>query len=240
MTYKSNSNILFTVTFLFMAGALYLVFLYAPTEKTMGDVQRIFYFHVSGAWISFLTFAVTCFGSIGFLSRKNLKWDLIANSSAGIGLLFTTITLITGSIWGRYAWGIWWTWDARLTSILVLWLIFLSYLMLRSYIEEETKRAYISAVVGIIGFLDVPVVYFSIRWWRTQHPSPVIAGGESSGLEPPMLFTFIFCLAAFTIFYFFLLRMKTRLEEACAEVDFLFKVLEHQPEAGPPPAVNRR
>ena len=226
MAIKPVSNILFVGTAGFMSTALYLVFLFAPTEKTMGDVQRIFYFHVPSAWVSFLAFGVTCFGSVAFLSRKDLKWDRLASSSAEIGLLLCTITLITGSLWARPVWGIWWTWDGRLTTMLVLWLIYLSYMMLRSYIDSEMKRAYLSAVVGIIGFIDVFIVYFSIRWWRTQHPSPVIAGGEGSGLETSMLFTLIFCLVTFTMLYFYILGRKIELEKASEEIDYLQRITE--------------
>jgi len=224
---KVNRSLLMpTLVFIMMGISIYLVFLYAPTERTMGDVQRIFYFHVPSAWISFLAFGVTFFAAITFLIKKDLKWDRLAVSSAEIGLLFTTITLITGSIWAKPAWGIWWTWDARLTSTLVLWLIYLSYFMLRSYIDEPTKKAYLSSVVGIVGFLDVPIVYFSIRWWRTQHPSPVLAGGEESGLEAPMLFTFFFCLTTFTILYFFILNKRYQLENSRDELEYIHKLIE--------------
>jgi len=207
---------------------LYLALLYAPTEKTMGDVQRIFYFHVPSAWIAFLAFGVTFFGSISFLMKKDLKWDRIAGSSAEIGLLFCTIALLTGSLWARAVWGIWWTWDARLTSTLVLWLIFTSYVMLRGYIEEAVKRAYLASVVGIIGFLNVPIVFFSIRLWRTQHPQPVIAGGEGSGLAPQMLFTLLFCVAAFTALFFSILQKRTAVEKAREDLNYLYKLVEQK------------
>ncbi|MFC1553791.1 cytochrome c biogenesis protein CcsA [candidate division KSB1 bacterium] len=227
MQKKSEPKWLFFLVLILISAALYLVFLYAPKEQTMGDVQRIFYFHVPNAWVSFLAFAVAFTGSVGFLITKDFKFDRLAASAAELGFLFTTITLITGSIWGRYAWGIWWAWEARLTSYLVLWLIFLSYLMLRSYIYEETKRAFLSAVVSIVGFFDVPIVFFSIRWWRTQHPSPVFAGGEDSGLDPTMKFVFFFCLAAYTIFFIYILRRRLELEKAREEVDYLYKLADN-------------
>jgi heme exporter protein C len=222
----TKSNVLLVLSVLSIAVSLYLVFLYAPTEKTMGNVQRIFYFHVSSAWVSFLAFGVTCYASVAFLMKKDLKWDKYANASAGIGLLLCTITLITGSLWARPVWGIWWTWDARLTTTLILWLIYLSYSMLRSYIDVELKRAYLSAVVGIIGFVNVILVYFSIRLWTTQHPSPVIGGGDGSGLESTMLFTLLFCIFSFTVFYSYLLVSRKELEDAVEEVEYLQKLAE--------------
>ncbi|MCP4724361.1 MAG: cytochrome c biogenesis protein CcsA [bacterium] len=225
--HNKYSNMLFGILVIMMLISIYLVFIYVPAERTMGDIQRIFYFHVSSAWVAFFAFAVTFFCSAAFLIKKDLKWDNIAVSSAEIGLIFTTIALITGSIWARPVWGVWWTWDARLTSTLVLWLIYLSYLMLRNFIESETKRAFLSSVVGIIGFLDVFFVYFSIRWWRTQHPAPVIAGGSDSGLAPPMLFTLIFCLVTFSILYFYLLNRKVNIGRASWEIEDIYRTLDN-------------
>ncbi len=223
---RISSNVLLIIAAVLMLIAIYMVFIYAPTERTMGDIQRIFYFHVSSAWVGFFAFGVTFFYSAAFLKKKDLKWDNIAVSSAEIGLLFTTITLITGSLWARPVWGIWWTWDARLTSTLVLWLIYLSYLMLRNYIESETKRAYLSSVVGIIGFTNVFLVYFSIRWWRTQHPAPVIAGGSGSGLAPEMQLTFGFCLVAFTALYVYILSKKVEIGRAGWEIEDIYRTLD--------------
>jgi heme exporter protein C len=225
---KAGSSILLYLTGGLILTAIYLAFLYAPTEKTMGDVQRIFYFHVPSAWIAFLAFGITFVCGLMFLIRKDLKWDNAAGSSAEIGLLFCTIALLTGSIWGRYAWGVWWAWDARLTSTLVLWLIYTSYKMLRSYIEEPNKRAYLSAVVGTIGFLDVPIVFFSIRWWRTQHPQPFIGGGEENSLEPAMLFTLLFSITAFTFLFSYMLKKRIAIEKMREEVDYLYKVVEQK------------
>ncbi len=167
-----------------MIAALYAAFLYAPREKTMGDVQRIFYFHVGSWWIAFLAFGVVFGASIAYLATRKRLYDSLALSSAEIGVIFTSIGLITGPLWAKPAWGIYWTWDARLTTALVLWLIYVAYLMLRRYVPEEEKRANLAAVAGIIGFIDVPIVHFSIRWWRTQHPQPVVMGGPGLGSRP--------------------------------------------------------
>jgi len=195
-----------------VAAALWMVFRYAPTEKTMGDVQRIFYFHVPSAWVAFLCFFLVFVGSLGVLFTRGRGWDVLALSSAEIGVAFCSIVLVTGPIWAKPAWGIWWTWDARLTSTLVLWLTYVSYLLLRHYVPDARRRATLAAAVGVLGFLDVPIVYFSIRWWRTQHPQPVIMGGQGSGLNPDMALTFVVCLAAVTLAAVALLLQRVRLE----------------------------
>ena len=202
--------------------ALYLVFIYVPTEETMGIVQRIFYFHVPVAWIAFLAFFIVFLSSILYLWKRRSKWDVIASSSAEVGVLFTTLVLLTGSIWAKPIWGVWWTWDARLTTALVLWFIYVAYLIVRSYATDEQRGARFAAVVGIVGFIDVPIVALAISLWRTQHPSPVIFQG---GLAPPMLLTVLVCLFAFTTLYGLLLiervTMKNdeieikRLQELC-------------------------
>ena len=216
---RNIERILDGLLFIMMSVCLYLVFVWVPNEKTMGIIQRIFYFHVPSAWVGFLAFGVVFAMSIMYLIKRDDKWDRLASISAEIGLLFTTIMLTTGPIWAKPVWGIWWTWDARLTLALVLWLIYVAYVMLRVYIHEDAKRARLSAVVGIIGFLDVPLVYMSIRWWRTQHPSPVMAGGEKSGLAAEMLLTFLLCLFTFTLLYLVLLNKRYRLEVCQKELD---------------------
>ncbi|MEW6365229.1 MAG: cytochrome c biogenesis protein CcsA [Acidobacteriota bacterium] len=197
-----------------MLADLYLVFIWAPTEKTMGDVQRIFYFHVPSAWVAFLAFFMVFIGSVAYLIKRDLRYDRLALASAEIGVAFCTIVLVTGPIWARPAWGIWWTWDARLTSTLVLWLIYASYLLLRGFVEEPLRKAVLAAVVGIVGFADVPIVYMSIRWWRTQHPSPVFGGGQGSGLDPEMRVAFFFSLAVFTLLFAVLVSFSARVKSS--------------------------
>jgi len=204
--------VLIVITYLLILTGLYMAFLYAPSEKTMGEVQRIFYFHVPSAWVSFFAFFVVCIASIIFLKTGKEKWDRLAASSAEIGVLFIVIVLITGPLWAKPVWETYWTWDARLTTSFVLFLIYVAYLMLRSYVSNKERGARFAAVFGIIGFVDVPIVYMSIRWWRTLHPSPVIAGGSGSGLAPEMLTTLIFCLFAFTFLYITLLVLRYQSE----------------------------
>ncbi len=197
------------LTFLLIEGALYMALLQAPTERTMGDVQRIFYFHVPSAWVSFLAFFIVCIASIAFLRTGKAQWDRLAASSAEIGILFITLVLLTGPLWAKPVWNVYWTWDARLTTSLILWLIYIAYMMVRRYTSDPERGAKFAAVFGIIGFLDVPIVYMSIRWWRTLHPAPVIGGG--GGLAPEMKQALFFSLFAFTVLYITLLLLSFRI-----------------------------
>lgn len=201
--------------FILMVAALCLVFIYVPTEETMGIVQRIFYFHVPLAWIAFLAFIIVFLGSILYLWKRERKWDVIAASSAEVGVVFATLVLITGSIWAKPIWGVWWTWEPRLTTALVLWFIYVAYITVRSYATEEQRGARFAAVVGIVGFIDVPIVALAITLWRTQHPGPVIFQG---GLTPPMLLTLLVCLAAFTTLYSLLLIQRVSIKTDETEI----------------------
>lgn len=210
-----RSRILLGVTTLLMLAALYMVFIYVPTDAETGIIQRIFYFHVPLAWVAFLAFLVVFMASIRYLWKRDKKWDFIASSSAEVGLVFTTLVLITGSIWARPTWGVWWVWDSRLTASLVLWLIYLAYFIVRSYIGEEERRARFAAVVGVIGFIDVPVVALAITLWRTQHPGPVIFEG---GLSGEMMATLMVAITAFTALYFLLFTGRVSLKKDEDEV----------------------
>ncbi len=213
-------NGLLGFTFLTMLAAQFLIFVYVPTERTMGVVQRIFYFHVPLAWNAFLAFAVVFVCSILYLRSRDMKWDRLARSSAEIGLLFTSLVLITGTIWDKPAWGTWWTWDPRLTATLILWFIYLAYLFVSAYAMEESQGARYAAVIGIIGFLDVPIVALAIVLWQTQHPSPLIFEG---GLTGSMLLTLIVCIIAFTLLYLSLLILRNSLRRDTDEI----KKLKH-------------
>jgi heme exporter protein C len=204
-----------------MIVALWMVFLFVPTEITMGNVQRIFYFHVPVDWVAFLAFFIVFIASIAYLRTRKQMWDNIAHSSAEIGIIFATLMLLTGMIWAKPAWGVYWVWDPRLTTGLVLWFIYVAYLLIRSYAGEETRGARFAAVLGIVGFIDVPIVAMSIVLWRTQHPSPVIFEG---GLEPSMLATLLVSLAAFTMLYVLLLRVRFSLRKA----EHMLKTIEQE------------
>ncbi|MBM3802902.1 MAG: cytochrome C assembly protein [Acidimicrobiia bacterium] len=204
-----------------MLLSLYGVFLFAPTEATMGEVQRIFYFHVSSAWVSFLGIFFVFVYSVRFLSKRDRELDTKALAAAEVGSVFATIVMITGPLWAKPVWGIWWTWDARLTSAFVLWLIYLGYLMLRRLVESPEQRARLSAVFGVLGAVDAPIVYMSNRWFRTQHPSPVIAGGEGSGLNTEMRMVLYFTFLALVLLFVYLWRMRYELEHAQEDLESL-------------------
>ena len=206
------------VTLGWMLVALYMIFLYAPEEATMGLVQRIFYFHVSSAWTAYLGYFVMFVGSVGYLAKRSVKMDLLAHSAGEVGFVFCTLILITGPLWAKPVWGIWWPWDVRITSTFVLWLLYVSYLVLRDYFDEPERSAPLSAVVSFIGFLVVPINYFAIRLWRTHHPSPVIMGGEGSGLDPQMKITFFVTLGAFTALFFYLLWQRFTIRSVEREI----------------------
>lgn len=210
-----NSKVWLGASALLMVTALYMVFIYVPTEATMGIVQRIFYLMVPLGWLALLSFLVVFIGSIFYLVKRDIKWDTIAYCSAEVGLVFTTLALIVGSLWARPVWGVWWTWEPRLTATLVLWLIYLAYLIIRSYVAEEGRRARFAAVIGIIGFIDIPIVVLSTTLWRGIHPGPVIFEG---GLEPAMLQTLLVSITAFTVLFFYLLRERVSIKIVEAEL----------------------
>src|SRR5271157_1035323 len=209
------------VTLAWLLVATYLIFLYAPQEATMGEVQRIFYIHVASAWTALLAYFLIFLGSVAYLSTRRDAADDFAHGAAEVGFVFCTCVLVTGPLWAKPVWGIWWTWDARLTLTFVLWLLFVAYLMLRSYVINPGRAAVLAAVVGIIGFVDVPIDYMAIRWWRTQHPQPVIMGGPDSGLPPHMLYTLLVSWGAFLCVFTFLLRERIWLAQTRREISLL-------------------
>ncbi len=210
MIKKGNYTTLLGVSsFIAIVVALYFALIFVPTERTMGDVQRIFYFHLPLAWISFLAFFIVFICGIFFLTTGSIHWDIVASASAEIGVVFSTLVLVTGSLWARRAWNTWWIWEPRLTTMFILWLIYLGYVMVRGAVDGEEKRAKISAVIGIAGFVDVPIVFLSILWWRTMHP--VMITSERMGLAPSMLVTLVLCIVAFTLLYTYLLLLRVRL-----------------------------
>jgi len=198
-------------------AALVAVFVQAPTEKHLGDVQRIFYFHVACAWTAFLSFFLVFVSSLAYLRTRRAAWDMLAVSAAEIGVVFTSIALLTGSIWAKHAWGTWWEWEPRLTTTLLLWLIYVAYLMLRSAIPEASRRATFSAVFGIVGFVDVPIVFMSIRWWRSIHPA--VVSGRGMDLDVAMYPAFFLSLVAFSLVFVSLLTLRTALERSRQQLE---------------------
>ena len=210
--------ILLVVSFALMMAALYLIFIYVPVEEIMGNVQKLFYLMVPMGWLALLSFLVVFVGSIGYLVKKQSKWDILAYSSAELGIVFTTLALIVGSLWAKPVWGIWWTWEARLTATLVLWLIYIAYFMVRSFATEESRGATFAAVVGIVGFVDIPIVILATTLWRGMHPPMLIFQG---GLVPSMLLTLLVGIAAFTSLYVVLLIQRISLRNAEIAVEEL-------------------
>ncbi len=192
-------------------AALYLAFLVAPEEATMGPPQRIFYFHVASAWNAYLSFLVVFVASIMFLRSSARRWDRLAFCSAELGVFFTSMALVSGMIWGRSVWGVWWTWDPRLTATLVLWMIYIGYLFIHTTAEGDERRARIAAGLGIIGFFDVPIIHMSVRWWRSLHPEVVRIG--KMDMEPLMGLAMAAAMLTFTAFYVYMLKWRLRLEE---------------------------
>jgi heme exporter protein C len=212
--------VLVLVSAVALMAALGMVFLYAPREATMGDVQRIFYFHVASAWVGFFAFFVTFLAGIGYLARGERRWDILALSSVEIGLTFIAMTVVTGSLWARPVWGTYWTWEPRLTISAVQLLIYVAYGMLRTSVESPERKARFVAVYGIVAFVTVPLSWFAIRWWRTIHPD-IMTGGEGMAFTPKMGHTLLVSLVAFTLLYATLLRQRIRLERAA---DFLTRL----------------
>jgi heme exporter protein C len=206
---KRAFPILAVLTGVLLSYAMYQALVVAPTEQTMGDVQRIFYYHVPSAWTAFILFAINFVASIVYLIRRNAKADMLALVTAEVGVVFCTVNLVTGPIWARPVWGIWWTWDLRLTLTLVLWLIYVSYIVLRRF-SSSGQTPLLAAVLAVFGALDVPLVYFSIWFFRTQHPQPVIGGGGS--LDPRMWHALLINWLAFSCFGALVCWSRYRLE----------------------------
>jgi heme exporter protein C len=218
------SLILAVLSFAGMSISIWMIFLYAPEDAVQGEPQRIFYFHVPMAWLGMLGFVVVAVGGIGYLITKNERWDWAARAAAELGALFITLALITGSIWGKTIWGTWWTWDARLTTTLILWFIYIGYLMMRSYMGRTHSSARAGAVLAIIGIIDVPIIYESVNWWRTLHPGQQV--GVAGALPNSVVLTLMVSLTSFTLLFSFLMiqlyqlqRMQTMAQRLRASLE---------------------
>jgi heme exporter protein C len=206
---------------LFLAN-LALVFLYVPTERVMGIVQRIFYFHVSLALVGLLSFFIVFVASIAYLVKRSPAWDRRASAAAEIGVLFLTAAIVTGAIWAKPVWGTWWTWDPKLTLTFVVWVTYLGYLMMRNFVPNSGQAARYSAVIGILGFIGVPFIYMASQWWNTLHPE-LVAGplAETGGLEPRMETVFRFSLITFAVLFAYLLRQRIGQRQVEDEIEEL-------------------
>mgnify|MGYP001304431277 CR=1 FL=1 len=205
-----------------MMSSLYLIFVVVPTDVNLGVSQRIFYIHVPLAVLSLIPPIIVFVTSILYLIRRSSRWDAIAHSSVEVGLLFTTLALITGSIWARPTWGVWWTWDPVLTTFLILWLVYLGYLLIRSYSTEPDKRARFSAIVGILGSVNALAVYLASELWRTIHPDKVIGpAAAENALDPSIQLGILVSFIAILLLFIYIIWFRTRLHTAVDDIESL-------------------
>jgi heme exporter protein C len=193
-----------------LLGTALLGLLVVPPDAHQGDVQRLMYVHVPAAWLAFLSFGAVFVASVAYLRTGQIRWDRIAVSSAEIGVLFCALTIVLGSLWGRPVWGAWWTWDPRLTTTAVLLLVYVGYLSLRRVADSPSRRAHWSAVVGVVGFVDVPIVHMSVVWWRSLHQEATVLRPGAPTMAGSMLATLLFSTVAFSIAYGYLMAVRTR------------------------------
>lgn len=205
-------RILAALSLVALAVGQWFIWVYAPLEETMGVVQKIFYIHMPLAWWSFVSFFVVFAASIRHLVKRDAGSDIVAGAAAEIGVLMSGLALISGSIWGRSAWGVWWTWDPRLTTTLIMWFVYAGYLVLRGSDIGGERRALVCAVLGVVAFLDVPLVFISARIWRSVHPA--VLASKGGGLEPEMLHALFVNLAAFGLVWLTMLLSRVRIGRA--------------------------
>jgi heme exporter protein C len=189
----------------------YLGLIWAPPDAEQGDVMRIMYVHVPVIWTAYLAYFLVLIASIMYLWKRDLKWDRLAGAAAELGVLFTALTLAAGSIWAKPIWGVWWTWDPRVTTTAVLFLIYLGYVLFRSVQIDSAARARRSAVIGIVSFVDIPVVHMSVLWWRSLHQGPTLQSMSGPLLDPRMEVALIANTIAFTLLFVYLLAQRLRL-----------------------------
>jgi heme exporter protein C len=214
-----------TVTLILFAVATAMVFFYAPIERVMGAVQKVFYFHVAAGWVGMVSFFIAAVAGILYLIKKDSKWDIVGYSAVEIGIIFTLINIVTGAIWARPIWNAWWTWDPRLTTATIMELLYIAYIMLRQGVDDPDRRNRFGAVYAIIGFISVPLTFFSIRIFRTIHPV-VIGGSDPSAvgafdMTPKMLQTLLFSILVFSILFVDLMWHRIRLGRFASKVEEL-------------------
>jgi heme exporter protein C len=218
---KRGRGFLGGLALLALAVGLYWALVQAPRDALQGDVQRIMYLHLPSILTAYLSFFLVFIGSCLYLWKREKRDDNLAHSAAELGVLFTALTIIEGSIWGKPTWGVWWTWDARLTLTAILLLIYSGYLMLRSLIDDEDRAALSAAILGIIGFLDIPLIHMSVYWWRTLHQPPSILRPDKlpwENVHPAMLTALAINFVGFLLLYFYLLSLRLRLGEVRSEI----------------------
>jgi heme exporter protein C len=204
------SLILGILTAITMSITIWMIFVYTPIDALQGEAQRILYFHVPTAWAGMLSFGILALAGVVYLFYPDERLDWVARAAGEVGIVFLTITLFLGAIWGKPIWGAWWVWDARLTATLILWFMYVGYLMLRSYMGRTLESARGGAVIGVIGVIDLPIIYFSVNWWRGQHPIQQI--GTPGALPAQALWTILVALVAFTLLYAFMMVQAYQLQ----------------------------
>ena len=221
MTARTGEKVLGWASLVGVAFTLVMSLIVVPPDASQGDVQRLMYVHVPAAWLAYLSFFVVFVASIAYLVTRRIRWDRLAAASAEVGVLFTVLTIGLGMLWGKPVWGAWWTWDPRLTTTAILLLLYLGYLAVRRLPESPARRARWAAVIGIVAFLDVPIVQLSVTWWRSLHQGPTVRLLGESTIAPIMLTTLLIALGAFTLLYCYLLVLRLRVgrleERAVAE-----------------------
>ena len=224
----SRSNIylgFISLSSVLMVGSLYMSLIWAPTEITLGDSQRIFYIHIPLAWLGMLSVIILAVFSIAYLITRNIKWDNLAYSTAELGFILITLVLVTGMIWSKAEWTVWWTWDPKLTTTVILWFIYLSYIMLRTYGPSDLRGASYGAVLGIIGAIDVPMIYMAANWWSSAHPELNIGplSDQSSSVNSEMMMTLLVSLIAYTMLYIIILNEKYVVQKGTNLIDETYK-----------------
>ena len=224
----SRSNIylgFISLSSVLMVGSLYMSLIWAPTEITLGDSQRIFYIHIPLAWLGMLSVIILAVFSIAYLITRNIKWDNLAYSTAELGFILITLVLVTGMIWSKAEWTVWWTWDPKLTTTVILWFIYLAYIMLRKYGPSDFRGASYGAVLGIIGAIDVPMIYMAANWWSSAHPELNIGplSDQSSSVNSEMMMTLLVSLIAYTMLYIIILNEKYVVQKGTNLIDETYK-----------------
>jgi heme exporter protein C len=202
-----------------ITASLWMVFFYAPTEREQGVVQRIYYMHVPSAWVAFLAFGIVALCSLGYLWLRDERLDAISVAAAELGVVFTTVVLVTGPIWGKIAWGAWWVWEPRLTLTLLLWFIYVGYFILRGATDSPERGKRFAAILGIVGAVDIPLIHMSVTWFRSQHPEAVVLRPDGPRAAPEITQTLLFSFLAYTIMFFALLLVRYGLERLQNRVD---------------------
>ena len=211
------------ITSLLMLVNMYLIFMWVPTEQNLGISQRIFYVHVPVAWVGMVAIFLVAIGSVLHLITRNDRWDAIAYSAAEIGLIFGTLMLVTGALWAKPAWGVWWQWDPKLTTALILWFIYVGYLMVRAYAPSGSQGRRYASVVALIGAIDAPIIYMASVWWRTAHPDLNIGPLAESSLDTNMLMVWLYSTVTFTVFYVYLLIERISMRKAEDDIDEVYQ-----------------